>query len=173
MFTQELITKLKNEWTQPKNVVHRGEEIPFKLRCTFEESISEIQITNILKEIEVPPELTDFWLTCNSSRLFEDSQYGQWGLSIFSAEKAIQKTGEYKSERTQDARNGDLIIGSFIGDSDMLLVRCDSENTDYGNITIVNAIDSRNDWDLVAENFNEFFNKYADYYGDKYWELNT
>jgi hypothetical protein len=43
---------------------------------------------------EVPAELGEAWATSRQSRLFEDVDYGQWGLVLSSPAAAAQRTSE-------------------------------------------------------------------------------
>jgi hypothetical protein len=63
-----------------------------------------------------------------------------------------------------------VILGRFIGDSDLLLVRADPQSPDFGRIIVVTGvIDPRPDWEIVAESFGEFLNRYVAARGDRYW----
>jgi hypothetical protein len=72
-------------------------------------------------DITLPSDLIQFWEETSSVHLFEEINYGQWGLVIWSPEEVLTKHPERFQERaySEDFRKGDLIIGSFLGDLDM------------------------------------------------------
>jgi hypothetical protein len=117
-----------------------------------------------------PDDLTRFWQLARSGKLFEDITSGQCGLEILSPDEAVAATEEYQTNWVKDAAKGDLIVGQFIGDTEQLLVRTDPEATDFGTVVVVaEMIDPRADWDIAAESFGEFLNRYVEARGDKYW----
>lgn len=63
-------------------------------------------------------------------------------------------------------RPGELIIGEFEGDADMLLLECDSRNPDSGSV-IVGSMD---EFIHVASSIDTFVRKYIATPGRKYWE---
>lgn len=128
---------------------------------------TENELSNL--PVSCPPDLIKFWQATNSARLFEDQQYGQWGLIIMAPEDAKSLTRRSKADNPA-LNDEDFIIGEFIGDSDLLLIRCDESSDDFGSVVIVSAIDPRDDWEVVAKSFGEFLVKYADNKGEKYWE---
>jgi len=64
---------------------------------------------------------------------------------------------------------GDVIIGEFLGDSDLLLIRCDSNSNDFGAVVVVLPLDDRPEWYLVAYSFIEFLWAYLSSGGEKFW----
>jgi hypothetical protein len=119
----------------------------------------------------LPDDLVQFWRTTESARLFEDASFGQWGLEILAPSTARQVTDEQRRTRPLDFVRGDIIIGKFIGDSELLLIRCDAHASDYGSLLVVAPLDPRPDWPVVADSLGYFLDQYALAQGDKYWEL--
>jgi hypothetical protein len=117
-----------------------------------------------------PADLKRFWQLARSARLFEDVTTGQWGLEILSPDEAARETKGYYRDRERDSLKGDLIIGRFIGDSELLLVRCDPDVADFGSIVIVGPIDPRSYWRLVSRSFGEFLSRYVETRGEMFWE---
>ncbi len=68
-----------------------------------------------------------------------------------------------------DCISGDVFVGKFIGDQDRLLVRCKSDQPDFGQVLVALPIDPRPLWPVVAESLGEFLMKYVEASGDKYW----
>lgn len=163
---KELIEQMKLEWNEAK--YNPNQEDPFfKIKCEFSES-KALKLPSI--DISVPEELLQFWSISDSAKLFFDVDFGQWGLEILSPERSIQKTEEERLERGQDFDEYDLLIGQFLGDSELLLICCDKSSSLYGSLKIVMPIDPRRDWPTVAKNFADFLLSYSSSYGDKFWE---
>lgn len=120
--------------------------------------------------ISLPDDLQELWQKCNGLRLFEDKTYGQSGLIIWSPQKVVekQKTLRRNSDEFQD---GDLIIGEFLGDSDLLVVRCDQNFSDFGKVIISLPIDHRSDWDYLPYLLPEFIQKFINSQGEKFWAV--
>jgi hypothetical protein len=118
----------------------------------------------------LPDDLQELWQKCNGLRLFEDKTYGQSGLIIWSPQKVVekQKTLRRNSDEFQD---GDLIIGEFLGDSDLLVVRCDQNFSDFGKVIISLPIDHRSDWDYLPYLLPEFIQKFINSQGEKFWAV--
>ncbi len=162
---QEILNLMVNEWREPKTAIHRGEEIPFELACTIKNP------NNIIShDFKLPNKVSDFYRVTDGSNLFKDDKYGQWGLNILSLSDAFEKTKGFEAERKRDFKEGDLIVGEFIGDSELLLIRCDSSSSDFGNVILVNPIDPREDWSMIANDFEKFLVGYFQSQGDKFWE---
>lgn len=163
-----LIVELKSAWHEPREAVHGDSSCPFLLHCDFglpagQEEIATTSSTSSHK---------DFWLTSRSATLFKDGQFAQWGLSLFDPLECENATELYKLDRPDDFKVGDLIIGAFIGDSDLLLLRTDFEAKDYDTVMVVNPIDPRCEWDVAGASFGSFLSKYANHQGAKFWETN-
>ncbi|MCA6595953.1 MAG: SMI1/KNR4 family protein [Pseudanabaena sp. M046S1SP1A06QC] len=122
-----------------------------------------------LLNISLPEDLQELWQKCNGLRLFEDKNYGQSGLIIWSPQKVAEKqtTLRRKSDEFQD---GDLIIGEFLGDSDLLVVRCDYNSNDFGQLIISLPIDHRSDWYYLPYLLPDFLQKFINSQGEKFWE---
>lgn len=82
----------------------------------------------------------------------------------------MKKTQGFEVERKRDFKEGDLIVGEFIGDCELLLIRCDSSSSDFGSVILVNPIDPREDWSMIANDFEKFLVGYFQSQGDKFWE---
>ena len=162
----DLIGRLQNEWGTPRRAEHRGSVCPFLLHCTFYPSAS----LEPLPEKGVPLDLAEFWKHTRSARLFVDGQYGQWGLEVFDSVKSMAETAHNRSTRPQDCLSSDLIVGRFLGDSDLLVIRNDPSAADYGTVMVALPIDKRNHWYLAARSFSGFLERLIDAQGHKYWE---
>lgn len=165
-----IVERLRAEWRTPQTATHAGQRVPVPLVCRFESPATEGNL-EIAGSSESPPpqSLLDFWRSGNGALLFEDEEYGQWGLRIFSAFQAPAETAKFAAGRPDDFRTGDLVLGEFLGDSDLLLIRCDRSHVDYGSILVALPLDDRASWDLVAPTLEAFLALYAGAHGDKFW----
>lgn len=166
---KEFLNKTVADWESPRKAIQRGVEIPFLLKCSLSLNGKSEEI--ICDNYEFPEDLYEFYKFFNGAILFEDAIYGQWGLKLYSFQEAFESTEIYEKNRSNEVQKGDLIVGEFIGDSDLLLVRCDKLADDFGTSIVVNPIDFRSEWDVVEKNFSEFIYKYCLLQGDKYWEI--
>lgn len=170
MSIELLIESLKNDWNTPKHSIVNGQSSPFQYVCRFSE-VRENAPEKILNEIEIPIELSNFWGITKSATLFEDVDYGQWGMKILEPSLVMAQTQEYFEQRKQECRKGDLVVGEFLGDSELLVVRCDESTADYGSVLIAMPLDVRADWYILSLNFEEFLLRYVKSGGEKFWEL--
>lgn len=166
--------KLHTDWANPSPATHRGELCPFKLQCSFDNTpVSEGEASNLCEELEIelPPELARFWIRHRSATLFEDVDYGQWGLEVLTPQDALTASRSFSEDRKRDVSRGDLVIGRFLGDSDLLLIRCDPSAEDFGSVVVALPLDDRSDWPHIAKNFGVFLDEYERKEGDKHWEV--
>jgi hypothetical protein len=131
------------------------------------ERVSSSELPGIIDSC--PPDLAEFWGHCRSARLFEDLMYGQWGLEILDPVSALNLTSQTKKRRQQDLVDGDLVVGKFIGDHDLMIIRCDKKRCDFGNIIIALPIDPRSEWHTAADSLESFLSRYVNESGDKFW----
>ena len=120
--------------------------------------------------ITLPLTIINLWNQTSGLRLFEDINYGQWGLILWSPNQVITEQEKRIDQRKQDFRPGDLVIGEFLGDADLLVLRCDETSPDFGNIIIALPLDSREEWDIAANSLFSFLNHLITANGDKFWE---
>jgi hypothetical protein len=121
--------------------------------------------------VRLPQELIDLWKEAAGLKLFVDRNSGQWGMIIWSPEDVVPSNRKCKKwVRAEDLRQGDLIIGNFRGDTDMVLLRCDKSASDYGSVIIIDPLESREDWRIAATSLSLFLQKFFETKGEKYWE---
>lgn len=160
-----IINHLKEAWSTPRRTSESDPSSPdLDVACFFSDSGVE-QLPSGL-----PPDLIEFWRTCESARLFEDRKYGQWGLVLLNPQESTERSNAFRERRARDYMSGDRIVGEFLGDSDLLIVRCDPAASDFGKIVVALPIDARDAWPVVAPSFSEFLNKYTEEKGNKFWE---
>jgi hypothetical protein len=61
------------------------------------------------------------------------------------------------------------VIGKFLGDSDLLIVRCDAAAKDFEAVLIALPLDPRCDWYAVGTSFAAFLDEYVEKGGQKFW----
>jgi len=164
MTIPEIIDLLKSTWSQPAHATHRGIKRRLRFACSFSE---EHRVLPEDYPYNVPDEVKDFWAIASTAKLFEDVDYGQWGLEILSPEESASHT---ESDRGYypPFRQDELIIGKFLGDSDILIVSCGED--EFGTIRIGLPLDDYPDWPVVGKSFKEFLEEYVKLEGDKFWE---
>ena len=120
--------------------------------------------------ITLPSAIIDLWEKTSSLRLFEDITYGQWGLIFWSPNQVITEQEKRIAQRKEDFYPGDLIIGEFLGDADLLVLRCDPTSPDFGDAIIALPLDSREEWYLAANSLESFLSQFLAAKGEKFWE---
>lgn len=153
---------LRNSWTKPK--VINNISIDMLFRCRFLHGINEFD------DIPFSEDFIEFYKISNGAYLFEDVIYGQWGLILLDLYFIEIKTKEFMLDYRDDFVFGDYIIGEFLGDNDLLLLRLDKTKEDYGSIIVANRMDSREEWKKVESNFRNFIVNFAINEGQKYWQ---
>ncbi len=141
---------------------------PFKLGCSLSGPATEEEIRSAWPTAPVPAEGAEAWSVSRASRLFEDVDYGQWGVVLLSPAASAERTAELRAQRPGAYRPGGVVIGEFLGDLE-LLVMAPSEAGDR-RILVALPLDDRHDWYPAASSLAQFFEKYLGSYGGKYWE---
>ena len=160
----EILGRAVREWGIPRAATHEGWTLPVKLSCTIE----PYRILD--SRLRLPAQIDDFYSNCSGALLMADKELGQWGLNLFSFDEMLIKTNRFFSERNRDSHQGDLIVGRFLGDSDLLLTREREGPNNSNSVLIVEPLLPRKDWPSPAADFASFLNRYLDEQGRKYWE---
>jgi hypothetical protein len=158
----DVIQTIENNWLKPASTPKTSE--PFRLVCSIQKR--EEEFINPFS-FQLPDDLVAWWRAVETALLFEDIDFGQWGLQIFSETEALNMSEECR-ELDSDYKNTDIVIGAFLGDADLLVISVDEKC--FGQIIIGLPIDRRPDWYVVANSLNEFLNIYIEKEGDKFWE---
>lgn len=164
----EIMNRLLLDWAAPKVPTYLQEAnlLDAPQRCSAEKPTKPLFFSH-----PIPDDLREFWTTYSSARLFEDVNYGQWGLILLDHDMSIQRTGEFFLERPEDALPGDRVIGQFVGDQDLLVMRCIPGESDFGTVLVALRDGWRKEWyHRVADNLSSFLKEYASYEGQKFWE---
>ena len=153
------------------HVYHRGHRVDGPLSCTVAPAMPwngpEMEV---VLNLTLPGDLERLWTKTSGLRLFEDIKDGQWGLVLWGPAGALRKSPMEISRRKIDFRSGDLVVGEFLGDADLLVIRCDRGADDFGKAMIALEIDPRDEWPTVGKSTLEFLEKFIDASGDKFWE---
>lgn len=153
-------------WVEPRGGV---EDNPFRLACTLAEPASSAEIERVvLNDFSSRGDLVDLWSTCREARLFEDVDYGQWGLVLLSPTGSAERSAREREQRPDDLRSDDVVIGEFLGDQELLVL---SSSEDNGRrVLVALPLDGRAEWYSAASDLGEFLDRYMDHQGQKYWE---
>jgi len=144
---------------------------PFRLGCSLSAAATDEEIGSAWLGALLPAELVEAWSVSRESRLFEDVDYGQWGLVLLSPAASAERTAQLRAQRPDAYRPDDVVIGEFLGDLE-LLVMAPSEAGDR-RILVALPLDDRSDWYPAAASLAHFLEKYLGSYGGKYWEQPT
>lgn len=168
MSVTSAIELMRREGSRLANPVAVDGLAPMEFTCSFaDEGVSTQDVSAIVPNC--PQDLREFWMVARNARLFTDTTYGQWGLEILDPHESVRITEQFQRRRTRDVIVGDLIVGRFLGDSDMLLLRSDPDQSDYGSVHVALPIDPRVEWYSVAESFAAFLDTLITSGGAKYW----
>lgn len=174
MITIEAAIKiaLTNSVKRPQ-VPGNGEVRPMNFACNADTGPANDEECNSVAGGHYPPDLRKFWQLTRTAKFFEDITYKDWGVEIFSPERVVQATHALNDDRPQDFVPGDLVVGRLIGDSDLLILRADTNAAGYGTIILAGPIDPRADWDTIANSLQDFLSRYIESRGDMFWIQKT
>ena len=96
--------------------------------------------------------------------MFVDADHGQWGLKLLSPGASAAKSAEEQQERPADIAPGDVVVGHFLGDQDLLIV------DDTGAVLIALPLDERSEWYRPTPNLAQFLDQYVAANGAKFWK---
>lgn len=164
----ELLAEVRGSPPVAVKLTGNGE---FLLRCSLSlpKKFDKKHIETTLN-IQLPYQLTYLWEKTGELRLFEDTNFGQWGLIIWPANKLIRKNHQVTSDRPKEYLAGDLVVGEFLGDEELAVLRCDPALPDYGSVLISLPVYPRQDWYKAANSLIEFLQSLLSARGAKYWE---
>jgi hypothetical protein len=140
---------------------------PFKLGCSFDDPASAAEIDKAWPGGGVPTELVQVWSVSRQARLFEDVEYGQWGLVLLSPAASAQRTAEERARRPGIYRADDVVIGEFLGDQELVVL---APSEIRGHVLVALPLDDRGDWYPAASDLAEFLDRYLSAFGNTFWE---
>jgi hypothetical protein len=142
-----------------------GDGLP-KLESSMEAPATADEIGAAWPHEAVPDALEDLWAVARSATLFEDTEFGQWGLHVLSPEESAEQSTRLRKMRMGDYRPGDVVWGTFLGDQDLLLI----DGRDGRSVLVATPLDHRDEWIRAAPALQEFLQRYIEASGEKYWE---
>ncbi len=125
-------------------------------------------------ELKIPDELTWLWDYYSSLALCV-YEGGLSGLYIYSPDQALVRHKYYYIKEKQlaktieDIQKGDFIIGEYIGEQQFVLIRCDENTKDFGEILMTQPIRPREEWPIVGTSLIDFLETYYSA-GEKFWD---
>ncbi|MDB5046597.1 MAG: hypothetical protein JWQ08_2647 [Deinococcus sp.] len=93
------------------------------------------------------------------------------GQVLYDPLKSARATGAYDAARSDEVCDGDL--GEFLGDLELLLIRVDQQADDCGQVLVATPLDERRSGDGVGSDLADFFDRYIEARGAKFWETST
>jgi hypothetical protein len=148
------------DWGEPRTV----EGNPFRLACRLEGAATPHEIDEAWPSKLLPTDLRELWTTSREGELFVDADYGQWGLNLLSPAASAARSAKEREERPDDFAPGDVVVGQFLGDQDLLVA------DDAGAVLVALPLDERADWYKPAPSLAEFLDRYVSAKGAKFWE---
>lgn len=160
------IKKLKAEYVEVE-----GLKINYRSKVL---SPSEWHKEKLQKRLDVrlPDDLVKFWNLTSGIRLYEDITYGQWGLVLFGPEKVEEQKQRAKEMFPDHVLDSDLIIGEYLGEAQLAIVRCNASEEDFGHVLVALPMSARSNWIYVAKSLEEFLRKSLEFPTQFYWDLN-
>jgi hypothetical protein len=122
----------------------------------------------------IPTDLGELWELCRGLILYEDTTSQQGGLVVCAPPdpEFFALNREYREDKGDNVRPGDLIFARFRGSRERVLIRCDryAADADCRTIMIVPETGPRSEWFTAAPSLEEFLVRFMDAHGEKYWE---
>jgi hypothetical protein len=107
---------------------------PFKLVSTLSERAVADEVEQAWGGRDLPSDAVDPWAACREARLFEDVDYGQWGLALLAPSASAARTAQEREARPSEFGPDDIVLGEFLGDQE-LLVLAPSEKGGGGGVS--------------------------------------
>jgi hypothetical protein len=141
---------------------------PFRLVSRLSSQALSGEVDLAWDGVALPSDVKEFWLQCRDALLFEDADFGQWGLAILDPASSAARTRELRAMRPVDFQEDDVVVGAFLGDSELLVVA----PTELGRrrILIALPLDGRSEWFGAGNDLGDFLESYLAAGGDKFWE---
>lgn len=116
----------------------------------------------------VSGDVSAFWAAAREAYLFTDFEYRQWGLHLMSPGDSRKRTEYERGVNPERYRDGDVVLGEFLGDQELLVVA--PLESGERRILIALPLDPREGWYGVAPSLVEFLERFLSARGDKFWE---
>lgn len=136
---------------------------PFALHSSFAPPSRSEEIEEAWPQ-GVNRQARELWSAASEARLLADVDYGQWGLVVLSPTGSAARTNMERSARPADVEKGDVVIGEFLGDQDLLVL------ARTGQVLVALPLDHRGEWYVVGRDLADFLDRYWRADGEKFWE---
>ncbi len=164
----EQILRTIRSSAEPPNVPQNN---PFKLACRLADPALPEDVNAAWGNEELPNELMQLWRLASGARLYEDVDYGQWGLEILSPEQSALRTRRERETRPEAFGSDDFVVGEFLGDQDLLVLV--SSGVGERRVLVALPLDARPAWYSAGADLGDFIARYVETGGDKYWESDS
>ena len=143
---------------------------PLRLTSTIGGPATDLEIAAASRAVAVPEEVRALWRVSAGARLFQDAEYCQWGLELLGPGACVLRTVEERSRRPSDFRPGDVVLGAFLGDQDLLVV-APGEQEPRRRVMVATPLDEREEWFAVGPTLVAFLQAFLLAAGEKFWEV--
>ncbi|WP_182112693.1 MULTISPECIES: hypothetical protein [unclassified Actinotalea] len=144
----------------------RYDDSGFRLASTLEPPATAHEIAATVPE-HAPDELRELWSLTRGARLFEDVDYGQWGMVILSPAASARRTAHERIARPDELRPHDVVIAEFLGDSDLLIASVDGSGG--WQLRVAEPLLPREDWPVLQGSLAGVLWRFLASGGEKYW----
>ena len=134
----------------------RRADSPFRLVSSVSSSTGPGEVDAAWYPRDIPDEVTSMWGAARSARLFEDVDFGQWGLVILNPHDSRLRSDAERQARPQDFRDDDIVLGEFLGDQELLVVA--PSESGVRRVLVALPLDPRSEWHGAAEDLATFLN---------------
>ena len=128
------------------------------LACRLDEGVADGDIP-----AQVAGELRGFWRRTSGGLLLADERFGICGLRLHDP-AAAKQTAQYRASYGYPVLESDLVLGEFVGDTDMLIIDA------QGKVVISAASYPRDNW-YIFDSLADVLRRYVEAEAEKYWEL--
>ncbi|GAB3816636.1 hypothetical protein [Kribbella italica] len=160
MTLEEVLESCVRRYGEPRSL--HGAGTP-RLACFVEFAPNDIPSGH-----DLPAEMKNLWSVCASAQLLVDVDHGQWGLSLLDFESSLDRTRQEFTARPADLMARDLVIGSFLGDLELLIYSPSGETG--GQVLVSLPLDERSEWYMAGDSLEGFLATFVDSQGRKFWE---
>ena len=152
-----------------KNLIHNETEEEGCFSMWFSSTTGvPVDVLELERYPGFPDEMYELWKCSDTTTLFQELYYGQWGLIIHDPKWCVMQTQFFNSAFPGNLDVDDYVIGEFLGDTDKLVMSGSPMSTQ--RILVATPLDPKSEWAIVGDNLKEFLNRFIASGGSKYWE---
>jgi hypothetical protein len=141
---------------------------PLKLRSTLDGPVDPDEVGAAWGERVLPDDLLALWAAAREARLFEDVDYGQWGLVLLTPAASAARTARELADRPRDLAPADIVVGEFLGDLQLLVLAPDESGG--ARVLVALPLDDRAEWPVAGESLSQFLVDYLEHGGEMFWD---